>query len=241
MTRRSFLALVGAAPLAAAEPWERQPFPDWSPELVDRLLTDSPWSRPVTVAFDSEPSPHSNYVTASLAQIGLPRIPGINWPGSRGPAAGPRLPGGTTSVRTEVFLTIRWSSALPIRQALALERWTRAGLGNQEAVELLRPPPDYVVEIFGLPPEVLPHGARRLEAELLQNSVLTLRSRPALKPTSCHVPEQGRHLSAELRFPRFESLSAEDGILEFAAQAGRMRISAKFRLKTMQYRGRLEL
>ena len=55
------------------------------------------------------------------------------------------------------------------------------------------------------------------------------------------VPEHGMHLMATLRFPRFENITAEDGVVQFSAEAGPARIECPFKLKAMIYRGRLEL
>jgi hypothetical protein len=251
MTRRFFLTLVGAAPLMVAESWEQDSFPNWTQDFVDKLLTDSPWAKPVTVAFEFQPAPKQ--LQSDFFQIGLPggpgwptRIPGTGWPGG-GRTRGPRTPapgqgGENPSVRTEVYLTIRWSSALPIRQALALERWGRDGLQNPKAVEFLNhQEPDYVVEIFGLPAIMVPRGTRRLEEQLAKTATLFLKGHRPMQAASAEVPEYGEHLLATLRFPRFEAITADDGIMEFQASAGPMKIEKKFKLKPMVYRGRLEL
>ena len=49
------------------------------------------------------------------------------------------------------------------------------------------------------------------------------------------------HLSAAFRFPRFENLIENEGTLVFYAEAGTMKIEQPFQLKSMVYRGRLEL
>ena len=116
MQRRHFLALLGAAPLAAADFWEKQPFPHWTPVEVEKLLTDSPWSREVHCRF--EYTPPGRRLTSEF-QIGFPR----------GRSGG----SGTPSVRTEVYLTVRWSSALPIRQALALQEAGRDKAADRSA------------------------------------------------------------------------------------------------------------
>lgn len=245
ISRRSFLAIVAATPLIARDSWDEQDFPNWTPQTVDRLLTDSPWARPLTVPFEFRPQPSQLLdgltdieVPAGSSGAGWPRRSTGRSPGTAGPAQTP----GRYPVRTEVYLTIRWSSALPIRQALALERWTREGLDDAEAREFLeRREPDYVIEIFGLPARMVPKGTRWLEAELSGSAQLSMRGRRPIRAAGASVPEHGEHLSAQLRFPRDDSISPEDGTLEFAAAAGPMKIETKFKLKDMVYRGRLEL
>ena len=84
-------------------------------------------------------------------------------------------------------------------------------------------------------------GARRLEAELADTARLFLKGRRPVPVTAVHVPEYGNHLSAALRFPRFTSITAEEGTLELAAQTGQMKIEQKFKLSAMVYCGHLEL
>ncbi len=199
MTRRLLLG-TGAMISLAARNWERDAFPDWSDEHVDKVLTDSPWAQPVKVAF---------------RQLG---------------------------VSTEIYLTVRWSSALPVRRALALHQYGKNGLGSGKAVELLDgEPAEYVVDVAGFPVGAVAQGARRLEAELLRSAKLIVKGRSAMSAVSASVPEHGNHLIATVRFRRFENLLESEGFIELSAQAGPMVIHSKFKLREMNYKGRLEL
>ena len=256
MTRRLFLATVGAVAAAPAAPWDKRPFPDWSSETVDRLLTDSPWAHPETVSFEyAGPPPAelrstfepSGPVGPSSGPLGLPSgIPGVGWPGRRNPrpSGGPTIPapgGEPTSVRVEAYLTVRWSSALPIRQALAIERWGRGGLEMPEAAEALAAEPDhYLVEIFGLPAMIAPEGVKRIEEDLRRTARLTLSGR-SVSPTAVRVPEYGMHLTAKLAFPRWEGVEPGDGAIGFRAEPRPLEIATKFKLDQMVYEGRLAL
>ncbi len=258
MTRRAFLTMVAAVPALRAASWEDHAFPDWTPEIVDRLLTDSPWAHPVTVPFEFQPSAKEPTSEFSFNQFQFPGstsppwgIPGVGWPGggrrtdpnSRIPV--PSRPGSGTgypSVRTEVYLTVRWSSALPIRQALALERWGRRGLETPEAVEFLnRSEPDYVIEVFGLPASIAAQGTKDLQKDLVKTARLLWKGGRTLKAVGTEVPEYGEHLSAELRFKRSEAVTPDQGIVEFRAETGPMKIATKFKLDAMTYEGRLKL
>jgi hypothetical protein len=246
-----FVASLGFAPFAISRSWEDQPFPSWTVEFVDRMLTDSPWAKQGAVSFELDPIQHLQ--PASYAQIGLPGgiglpgsgIPGVGWPsgGSRTgnpPSTWPR--GGGSSVRTEIYLTSRWSSALPIRRALALQEFGADGLETEKALELLNASPaEYVIEVAGFPTTAVPQGAKKFAAELLDTARLTVRGRPPMPATSCDVPEYGMHLVATLRFPRFKDLSAGEGQIEVVAQSRRMNIRERFKLKSMVYAGSLEL
>jgi hypothetical protein len=244
MTRRFFFAAGSLAPLAARN-WDRATFPEWSADHVDKLLTDSPWARPTTLPFRFSAPARRPFTVSEFAQIGEPLGLPKGWP-SGGPTTGNRTPriddGNAPSVQTEIYLTTRWSSALPMRQAMALHQFGRSGLNSAKAVELLQGnPAEYVLEVAGFPVGMVPQGVRRFEAELLESSRLLLKGRKALRATASSVPEHGNHLIATLRFPRFENLSDNDGFIELAAQAGPMDILQKFKLRDMNYKGRLEL
>lgn len=99
---------------------------------------------------------------------------------------------------------------------------------------------EYVLQVVGLPPHVAPRGLKRLEAEMLQWAGILRKGARPLVAASAYVSEQEDSLSAELRFPR-EPLTAAFGTLEFAAMSEQFDIAARFDLKRMIYRGRLEL
>lgn len=246
MTRRRFFgfALVaGPAAGLAARNWDRAAFPDWSDAYIDKLLTDSPWARPMTLPFRYSAPPPAGASASRFAQTGSGPF-GLGLPGGGLGMPSGRSAGDTSApaVLTEVYLTTRWSSALPVRQALALAQFGREGLGRPKAEELLRGEGDeYVVEVAGFPAGMIGQGARRFEAELAATATLYVKGRPAVKAASASVPEHGNHLIATLRFPRWENLSSDAGVIEFAAQAGPMDIRQKFKLHEMQYKGRLEL
>jgi hypothetical protein len=244
MTRRFFFAAGSLAPLAARN-WDRATFPEWSDDHVDKLLTDSPWARPMTLPFRFSAPARRPFNVSEFAQIGEPLGLPKGWP-SGGPTTGSRTPriddGNAPPAQTEIYLTTRWSSALPIRQAMALHQFGRSGLSSAKAAELLQGnAAEYVLEVAGFPVGMVPQGVRRFEAELLESSTLLLKGRKTLRATAASVPEHGNHLIATLRFPRFENLSDSDGFIEFAAQAGPMDIRQKFKLRDMNYKGRLEL
>jgi len=249
MTRRFFFTAAGCGAALAARNWERAGFPEWSDEFVDKLLTDSPWARPATVPFYfSAPARRPQAMASEFYQIGEPLGFPKGWPGSTTPSQSPgaRVPriddGNAPPVKTEVYLTTRWATALPVRQAMALQMYGRGGLRDARAEKLLRgEEAEYVVEIAGFPVGMAPQGVRRMEAQLAESATVTVKGRKPVHATAASVPEHGNHLMATLRFPRMENLSAEDGLIEVYARAGAIEMVQKFKLREMIYRGRLEL
>lgn len=234
MQRRLFLASL--AGVAFGKDWDKPEYPNWTREFVDEMLTDSPWARQLTAPFVL---PNVAPFATSFSQIGLPggiglpRIPGVGWPRGqdrRFPAPGDgRTSGG---VKTEAYLTVRWSSALPVRQALALA---------ERSAEVAPASKDYLIHIPGIPTVVAGESTAAMEKKLLKTAMLSVKGRRSVYALSAEVPEHGTHLMAALRIPRFEGLSAADGIVEFYAEAGPIVVRQRFPLKAMVYRGNLEL
>jgi hypothetical protein len=143
--------------------------------------------------------------------------------------------------KSELYLTVRWASALPVRRAnaIALGLESRAG-----KLMLASEPKEYVIEIAGFPAGALkPGGPAGLEKELLATATVRPGKRAPLQAVSVTVPEFGSHLMAELRFKRSPAITPADEQVEFTASVlgGRVKIQAKFALKPMVYEGKLEL
>ena len=259
-TRRLFLISLSSAPWALSKSWDDPTFPSWSPEFIDKLHTDSPWAKPSTVRVELDAiqrivEPSSSFVQIELpAGIGLPRtgspIPGVGWPtgGSRTGTGRPPTTGSSTGgdrttggTRAEIFLTTRWASALPIRRARALQQFGRDGLESDGAVELLKTPSEYVVEIAGFPTTIIRQGGERFAEELKESARLASPGRKSLAATSCKVPPHGMHLMATLAFPRFEGLDPKEGYIELSATLRGIELHERFKLKQMIYSGNLEL
>ncbi|MBL8176210.1 MAG: hypothetical protein JNK48_16145 [Bryobacterales bacterium] len=244
MQRRLFLASL--AGVAFGKNWDKPEYPNWTREFVDEMLTDSPWARPLTAPFAL---PNVAPFAASFSQIGLPggiglpRIPGVGWPGGSGDRRFP-VPGGGNGggsrgdgrtgggVKTEAYLTVRWSSALPVRQALALA---------ERASEVAAPPREYLIHLAGIPTVVAGESTAPMEKLLLKTAALSVKGRRTVYASSADVPEHGTHLMAAVRFPRMEGLEASEGAVEFFAEAGPIKVLQRFPLKAMVYRGNLEL
>ena len=47
--------LLASAALTAADFWEEKDFTTWSPQQIDKMLTDSPWAKKATIVV-GEPS-----------------------------------------------------------------------------------------------------------------------------------------------------------------------------------------
>ncbi|HAX42295.1 MAG TPA: hypothetical protein PLF84_04550 [Bryobacteraceae bacterium] len=144
--------------------------------------------------------------------------------------------------RTEVYLVVRWKSALPVRQALALAEFGHKQLDDSRAVELLnRKPANLELQIAGFPALLFTGRAPDLESQLRRTARVSVPGQPPAPPESVAVPPHGNHLMAELTFPRFASLTPADQSIRLSATVDGARIEREFKLKEMLYQGRLEV
>lgn len=147
-----------------------------------------------------------------------------------------------SGVRTEIFLTIRWASALPVRQAARLAEFGIAGLKEEKAVEQLKQnDTEFIVEIAGFPTTLLKYISKDFERDLMRSAKILIPGRDVISATAVEIPEHGMHRMAAIHFPRVKDLDANDGSIEVRASSGPLSIHQRFKLKEMVYEGRLEL
>lgn len=230
--------LAGAAVLLAADFWEKKAPEDWTTEEVETILTDSPWAQAAALAFIGDTSQPIG--GGSGGGIGIPRSP---FPTS-GPTTRTGQPNGGwggrfSAVGTEsrAFrdgdLVVRWSGALPIREALQ-----KADAADSiPRPELLRD--CYVVSLSSVPP-----GMARLidEPEQLRTSArLVAKDRPAMRAERIEIRPQPGTPAVDFCFPRNSEFTADDRQIVFELTAEDYELKAKFKPRDMLYRGKLEL
>lgn len=114
--------LLSALLLWAGEPWRAKSYTEWNPEEVRKILSNSPWVRPVSIA---------RHMT-----------------GKRPSEVGP---GVTTPIETWASwkVAVQWRSSLTVRQALVRQRQLEGRHDEAEAGRFLAEnPTDYVVMVF---------------------------------------------------------------------------------------------
>ncbi len=223
--------------------WEKKDFPDWSEEEVDKILTDSPWAKSMTVSFDLNPP--SVRKPTTWQELGIPGDGRNTQSGDMtnkggSPVGGIGVP--RAAVRTEAYLTVRWSSAMPVKLAATLDKYgSKAATLPEARQEIERKDAFYVVEVFGLPSIIAYMGAQSLAYEIQQTAVLRTRRNRVIPVDSVYVPVHGAYLSITARFPRTPPITLKDKEVEFFASGGPFKFKKKFKLKPMVYKGRLEL
>ena len=128
------------AALVAADFWEDKDFTAWSDKEVEKMLTDSPWSREVNLVL-SGPVAEGN----SRMRVA---VPGPNGPAGGG---GGRGRGFNRPVR-RAKVTVSWIAALPVKQAqVRSEIGIDVRIPPESQALLSQIEPYYVVSVSELP------------------------------------------------------------------------------------------
>src|SRR5271155_3023006 len=84
-------SLFAAVVLLAADPWQSKPFAEWSDKDVQKILTNSPWARPVSVSGAAGGGPSLDNGRPSRSDAGNPNTvnadtgpAGVAIPGAQG-------------------------------------------------------------------------------------------------------------------------------------------------------------
>ncbi len=164
MCRGATSVLLSVAALMAAQPWSKDP-QQWTVQDARHVLLDSPWSQPANAVFGTEPAPEdvppAPLPGAAEAGVAGPRPnSGAGWdggPGKNTRGQPPRLP-----------VTVRWDSALPVRQALL-----RLPASDRESNDVYTPAQierDYILTVTGLVPAGRYRSAGQLPTESASSS-----------------------------------------------------------------------
>lgn len=160
--------------------------------------------------------------------------------GDAGGGLGAEGAGGGGGPAPTLPVTVRWQSALPVRQALVKSRFGAEAGTSQEAAKLLAQEQQYyIVVISGLPGRFLegaPPGA------LKSSSTLRLSKSETIEAADVKVNRGQPLADLYLLFPRTRALKLEDKDVELVVTGiGSLEIRRRFRLKEMLFDGKLEL
>jgi len=249
----SVLVMLGftAAAALAGEFWEQKKFSEWTEKEVRKMLSDSPWARPVEVRLD---------VGGGMSGGGGGRRRGGGGGGFSDASVGAGMGGGggeesgmggsmgrgggiagPESVPT-VTVHVRWRTALPVKQALVRARFGDEAGTSPEAAKLLAAQENaYIVEIAGLPAPLVRAKLDQLKA----GAQLRLKGKPPIQAVDVKAGREQNRVNLFLIFPKGQQgspvIALEDKEVEVFLKAGPLDIRRKFRLKDMIFDGKLEI
>ena len=227
--------LLACAVLAAADFWDDKYYTSWSAAEVEQMLTDSPWSRRVTVVLQGAGS-----------RVDGPFVDAGGWVGGARPARMDKATRERVSdylearrVRSDTLpermtLTVSWRSALPVKQALAR---SQAGIGAPippaQRVFLIQHEPLYIVSVAGIPRQ-LTEGLN-LQA-LLTETVLTRKDKPPIAAEDVEpFFESDETVILEFAFLRDDAITLFDREVRFVTKLGDIEIVREFKLEDMMF------
>ncbi len=215
------------------------------------MLNDSPWSRSVPAFMGTTDEDAREYPVktpdARSAGLGGREVSDGNWDGGVG-----RLPRGGNAT---LPVMVRWDSALPVREALLV---THSRDTRDTEHTLSAPDKYYVITIEGLvrgrqtaiaaetdSPDHPPNGGRtpydinQIRQGLMNFSRLFPRDKKTIVPADVRIDEQTG--TVHIYFPKDVPIELGDKEVSFQSSYGSIKVTQRFKLKEMVYRGKLEL
>ena len=267
-TLLALLFCLGSAGLRAADFWKERDYKQWKPKEAQKMLTKSPWAQNVSldptrmklVEFENiegDPTQDSaarsdpnqprggnvealtvdpNYVPVRAA----PNLVGPGYNRDGGMANRPPSVGGGPGPPS-INVTVRWASALPVKQAIVRSRYLGDFQESGKDEQLLNVKDEqYVVLLSGLPGRMA-RSLQRNTDRIKQATVLHRRKKDPIAAASVEVLPRDQFLEIFLIFPRTEAIALEDKTVELRTQVGPFKIKRKFKLKKMVFNDKLEL
>src|SRR5262245_35344399 len=230
--------LLAWAALTAADFWQEKDFTVWSDQQVEKMLTDSPWAKGVTVVVGSlreealgglqtgDASPGAGAVCLS-ADCGAPGI------SNSGNAEFQRV--------RRVTVLVAWISASPFRQALARgQTGLNIPISLDQQRQLREDEPFYTLAVIGLPLRLAAQGGTL--DELKTKTALKPNKRDRIPPADIRVSGDGdQSVRVEFLFPKANAIALDDKEVEFITKLGNVDLTKKFKLADMRVDGRLAL
>ena len=237
LARTLVMCIVACAALAAADFWDEKDFTVWSDPEVEKLLTDSPWSRSVTIALrEPEGGGRGGGFGGGPGGFGGGAADGFG-----GAGRGRRGADGFDAAPRRMTFTVSWRSALPVKQALVRNRiGVDAPISPDQRQFLTQLEPLYVVVVAGLPRQFARMAQNR--DTLMVETVLKRQDGNLIPPEDLVVfVENGETVTLRYHFPRDYEITLEDKDVEFITRLGQVEVKQKFKLEDMVFSGQLAL
>lgn len=213
-------ALATAEACLGAEFWDQKKPGDWSKDELTRLMTKSPWAKEAAIDNKAQTGP---LMTRSV-------------PSRRGGVINQTGTSQTAEFTGKWQATVRWESALPIREALGDTTMSVALSEN------------YIINVFGDIPSPAPseqdsEDERKTKFEILQERTRIERKDDPLELKRVEFSHRTPFSppGTLFYFSRVFPIMPDDKQVTFVTKIGPLELKCKFTLKDMLYRGRLEL
>lgn len=128
-------------------------------------------------------------------------------------------------------VTLRWESALPIREAELKAREINAPVVDEN---------HYAIAVYGIPSHFT-KDPQNAGDRLKGQASIKREGQKDLKPSHVDVLQRDDGLVIVFLFPRTKEITGKDARIEFEALIGPYEIAQSFRVDEMMYHGKMEL
>jgi hypothetical protein len=223
---------------AADLSWKDKQVPDWSEDDAKQVLADSGWVKSVTPtmtrASQSSQSPYGRNGNVGFG------IPGLGFPGGGMGRRGGGYPNNNPNNNPNndpnqkiPMLSLRWESAMPVREAELKARDVNAPTLEDED--------HYAIAVYGVPVTMVNGDAKKLADDCKKNAALKREDKKDIKPTSVQVLRREDGPVIVFLFPRTKEITTDDRRVEFDAQINKLALTQSFYLEDMTFQGKVEL
>lgn len=250
MRKFAGILLLGSVCLWAADFWQAKQFTDWSDKDVQKMLENSPWSKPVNVSGDLVAPGGMNRKRGDGGRGGMGEVGNPNDPTPDPLSDAPRSGVGRNAQNADpdrgaapmLTFTVRWESALPLKEARVRAKYGSEAGTSAEAKKILETEePNYVISVSGPFGKALGGDAENLKKQAMADAALIFKGKDPIKPVDFMVQPGNGGAVAVFAFPKSAALSLDDKEVEFSAKFASIPVKQKFQLKNMMFAGKLEL
>jgi len=236
------LAMLASARLWAADAtWKDKQVSEWSEDDAKQVLADSPWVKAVTPTMtrNSQNSSGPGMGRGGNIGIGIPGFPGGGVGGGRRGGPGRYPNSGNTDPNNDPYnqkipmLTLRWESAMPVREAELKARDADAPTLEDDS--------HYAIAVYGVPVTMTNGDTKKLADDCKKKASLKRDGKKDIQPSSVQILRREDGPVVVFLFPRSKEITKDDHRVEFDAQINHLTLTQSFYLEDMMYQGKVEL
>jgi hypothetical protein len=240
MFRKWQLIFLPMAMLVAADAsWQGKQVSEWSEDDAKQVLAESGWVKSVTPTMtrNSQSSSGPGMGRGGNIGIGIPGFPGGGM-GRRGgmgqnPNNGNYNPNNDPSNQKLPMLTLRWESAMPVREAELKARDVNAPTLEDDA--------HYAIAVYGVPVTMTNGDSKKLADDCKKKAALKRDGKKDIQPSSVQILRREDGPVIVFLFPRAKEITKDDRRIEFDAQINKLTLTQSFYLEDMAFQGKTEL
>ncbi len=214
----------------ADQAWKNKQYSEWTEDDAKEVMANSPWAKTVVATpvklngQTGEPGSHRGRI--AIGGLGIGRA------GSGRPQAVTMGQQGVASPDQPVTLTLRWESALPMREAEPKAR----DIGAPDVADDF-----YAIAVYGIPHGAVTDDSKERQDELKKLAVLKREGKADLKPTRVDILLRDSGPLVVYLFSKSAEINWRDHGITFEAQISRLKFSQAFSTDDMTFHGKLEL